>query len=83
MFCCKSKSDQSLLKNVIDPEKIDCFSFKGQSFVGIPTNVYDITGIDVLFKCQHFDKYRKLLVDIWNLVVSQSINYIMVAQGHW
>ena len=142
MLCCKSKSksDEILLKNVIDPEKMDCFSFNGQSFVGMPTNVYDgdtlsiifvyngkpikyrcralgydspemkpslanpnrdlekqlafaakIRFIDlldknpdklVLFKCHHFDKYGRLLVDIWNLVDSQSINSIMIAEGH-
>lgn len=140
MFCCKSKSDEILLQNVIDPENMDCFSFNGQSFIGMATNVYDgdtlsiifvyngkpikyrcrALGYDspemkpslanpnrdqekllafaakkrfidllakspdknVLFKCHHFDKYGRLLVEIWNLVDSHSINSIMVAEGH-
>jgi len=140
MFCCKSKSDEILLQNVIDPENMDCFSFNGQSFIGMATNVYDgdtlsiifvyngkpikyrcrALGYDspemkpslsnpnreqekllaiaakkrfidllakstdkyVLFKCHHFDKYGRLLVEIWNQVDSQSINSIMVAEGH-
>jgi len=140
MFCCKSKSDEILLQNVIDPENMDCFSFNGQSFIGMATNVYDGDTLSIIFvyngkpikyrcralgydspemkpslsnpnrdqekllanaakdrfiellskspdknvfiKCHEFDKYGRLLVDIWNQVDSASINSIMVAEGH-
>ena len=140
MFCCKSKSDEILLQNVVDPENMDCFSFNGQSFIGMATNVYDGDTLSIIFvyngkpikyrcralgydspeikpslsnpnreqekllaiaakkrfidllskspdknvfiKCHEFDKYGRLLVEIWNQVDSQSINSIMVAEGH-
>jgi len=141
MFCCrKPNTDQSLLKNVIEPENMACFSFKGQSFIGIPTNVYDGDTLSIIFvydgkpikyrcralgydspemkpllsnpnreqekllasaakdrftqlltkhpekniriTCHEFDKYGRLLVEIWNNVDILSINTIMVNEGH-
>jgi len=140
MFCFKKPSEQSLLKNVVDPESMSCFSFNGLCFIGIPTNIYDGDTLSIIFifhgkpvkyrcralgydspemkpllsnpnreeekrlasaaknrfiellskhpdktifiKCQEFDKYGRLLVEIWNQVDTESINSIMVKEGH-
>lgn len=140
MFCFKKPTEQSLLKNVVDPENMSCFSFNGQSFIGIPTNIYDGDTLSIIFafdgklvkyrcralgydspemkpllsnpnreeekrlasaaknrfiellskhpdknisiKCHEFDKYGRVLVEIWNRVDSTSINSIMIQEGH-
>ena len=137
--CCK-KSDAYILKQVIEPENMACFSFIGQSFVGIPANIYDGDTLSIIFiyngtpvkyrcralgydspemkpllsnptrekekalahvakdrfiellvkhpeknifiKCHEFDKYGRLLVEIWNYVDKESINTIMITEGH-
>jgi len=33
-------------------------------------------------KCSEFDKYGRILVDIWNMVDEKSINDIMIEEGH-
>ena len=137
--CCK-KSDQAILKQVIEPENMKCFSFIGQSFAGIPANIYDGDTLSIIFvyngipvkyrcrafgydspemkpllsnpnrikekelanaakdrfielltkhadknifiKCHEFDKYGRLLVEIWNNVDKESINTIMINERH-
>ena len=117
-----------------------CFSFIGQSFVGIPANIYDGDTLSIIFvyngnpvkyrcralgydspemkpslsnpnrieekelanaakdrfielltkhadknifiKCHEFDKYGRLLVEIWNNVDKDSINTMMINEGH-
>jgi len=137
--CCK-KSDQSILKQVIEPENMECFSFIGKSFIGVPTNIYDGDTLSIIFvyngipvkyrcralgydspemkpllsnpnrlmekvlakaakdrfielltkhteknifiKCHEFDKYGRLLVEIWNNIDKDSINNIMINEGY-
>ena len=137
--CCK-KSDVYILKQIVEPEHMQCFSFIGQSFVGIPVNIYDGDTLSIIFvyngipvkyrcralgydspemkpllsnpnrikekdlahaakerfielltkhpeknifiKCHEFDKYGRLLVEIWNNVNKDSINNIMINEGH-
>jgi endonuclease YncB( thermonuclease family) len=137
-LCCHS--DKDILKQVIEPEKMACFSFSGKSFIGIPSNIYDGDTLSVTFvyngkivkyrcrtlgydspemrppltrpdrdiekakatasknrfielltknpektisiTCHEFDKYGRLLVEIWNLVDKESINSIMVSEGY-
>jgi endonuclease YncB( thermonuclease family) len=139
LTCCK-KSDASILKKVLEPEHMPCFSFIGESFVGIPANIYDGDTLSIIFiyngkpvkyrcralgydslemkpllskpnreaekrlayaakdrfvelltkhpeknifiKCYEFDKYGRLLVEIWNYVDIDSINNIMINEGH-
>lgn len=139
-FSCCKKSDAYILKQIIDPENMKCFSFIDQSFIGIPTNIYDGDTLSIIFvyngrpvkyrcralgydspemkpllsnpnrlmekvlarkakdrfielltkhteknifiKCHEFDKYGRLLVEIWNNVDKESINTIMVNEGH-
>lgn len=33
-------------------------------------------------KCSEFDKYGRLLVDVWNMTDTKSINEIMIEEGH-
>lgn len=33
-------------------------------------------------KCGDFDKYGRLLIEIWNMVDNESINEIMIKEGH-
>jgi hypothetical protein len=143
--CCKKsivvkKSDQAILKQVLEPENMQCFSFIGETFVGIPSNIYDGDTLSIIFvyngipvkyrcralgydspemkpslsnpnrtveknlahkakdrfielvtkhpeknifiKCHEFDKYGRLLVEIWNYVDKESINSIMINEGH-
>jgi endonuclease YncB( thermonuclease family) len=140
LFICSKKSDKAILKQVIEPENMKCFSFIGQSFIGIPTNIYDGDTLSIIFvyngipvkyrcrafgydspemkpslsnpnreqeknlaliskerfielltkhpeknifiKCHEFDKYGRLLVEIWNYVDTCSINSIMINEGH-
>ena len=140
LFICSKKSDKAILKQVIEPENMKCFSFIGQSFIGIPTNIYDGDTLSILFiyngnpikyrcrclgydspemkpllsnvnrenekvmaisaknrftellnkspegiikfDCHEFDKYGRLLVEIWNQIDEKSINEIMVEEGH-
>jgi len=137
--CCK-KSDNAILKQVLEPENMPCFSFIGKSFVGIPANIYDGDTLSIIFvyngtpvkyrcrtlgydspemkpslsnqtreaekvlahkakdrfielltkhadknifiKCHEFDKYGRLLVEIWNYVDKDSINCMMINEGH-
>jgi endonuclease YncB( thermonuclease family) len=142
LFCIRN-SDRAVikkLKKIENKEDLKCFSFKGKTFWGIPTNVYDgdtlsmiflhdnkhvkyrcrCLGYDspemkpslqdinrlkekelavlaknrfkelldknpdgvVRFYCSDFDKYGRLLVNIWNGVDEKSINEIMVEEGH-
>ena len=139
-FSCCKKSDAYILKQIIDPENMKCFSFIDQSFIGIPTNIYDGDTLSIIFvyngrpvkyrcralgydspemkpllsnpnrlmekvlarkakdrfielltkhteknifiKCHEFDKYGRLLVEIWNYVDKESINTIMITEGH-
>jgi endonuclease YncB( thermonuclease family) len=139
-LCCCKKSDASILKHLLEPEYIQCFSFIGQSFIGIPVNIYDGDTLSIVFvyngkpvkykcralgydspemkplltnpnrenektlahaakdrfielltkhpeksifiKCYDFDKYGRLLVEIWNYVDKDSINCIMINEGH-
>jgi endonuclease YncB( thermonuclease family) len=140
LFICTKKSDKAILKQVIEPENMKCFSFIGQSFIGIPANIYDGDTLSIIFvyngipvkyrcralgydspemkpllsnpnreqekklalnskerfielltkhpeknifiKCHEFDKYGRLLVEIWNYVDTCSINSIMINEGH-
>jgi endonuclease YncB( thermonuclease family) len=117
-----------------------CFSFIGESFIGIPVNIYDGDTLSIIFvhnrkpvkyrcralgydspemkpllsnvnreaekvlahkakdrfielltkhssknifiKCHEFDKYGRLLVEIWNNTDKESINTIMVNEGY-
>jgi endonuclease YncB( thermonuclease family) len=117
-----------------------CFSFIGESFLGIPANIYDGDTLSIIFvyngkpvkyrcralgydspemkpllskpnreaekklayaakdrfvelltkhpdknifiKCYEFDKYGRILVEIWNYVDKESINNIMINEGH-
>ena len=137
--CCK-KSDKEILKQVMEPEKMSCFSFIGETFVGIPANIYDGDTLSIIFvyngtpvkyrcrtfgydspemkpllsnvnreaekalahkakdrfselltkhpeknifiKCHEFDKYGRLLVEIWNYIDKESINTIMINEGY-
>ena len=139
-FSCCKKSDKAILKQVLEPENMKCFSFIGQSFVGIPANIYDGDTLSIIFvyngnpvkyrcralgydspemkpslsnpnrieekelanaakdrfielltkhadknifiKCHEFDKYGRLLVEIWNNVDKDSINTMMINEGH-
>lgn len=139
-FSCCKKSDTSILKQVIEPENMECFSFIGKSFIGIPANVYDGDTLSIIFvyngtpvkyrcralgydspemkpllskpnreaektlayaakerfielltqhpennifiKCHEFDKYGRLLVEIWNYTDEESINNIMINEGY-
>jgi hypothetical protein len=144
-ICCKKsivvkKSDQAILKQVLEPENMSCFSLNRQTFVGIPANIYDGDTLSIIFvyngtpvkyrcralgydspemkpslsnpnrtaekalaqkakdrfielltkhadknifiKCHEFDKYGRLLVEIWNYVDKESINTIMIDEGH-
>ena len=140
LFICTKKSDKAILKQVIEPENMKCFSFIGQSFIGIPANIYDGDTLSIIFvyngipvkyrcralgydspemkpllsnpnreqekklalnskerfielltkhpeknifiKCHEFDKYGRLLVEIWNNTDKESINTIMVNEGY-
>jgi len=33
-------------------------------------------------KCGDFDKYGRLLIEIWNMVDNDSLNQIMIDEGH-
>jgi endonuclease YncB( thermonuclease family) len=139
-FSCCKKSDDVILKQVIEPDNMPCFSFIGQNFVGIPANIYDGDTLSIIFvyngmpvkyrcrtlgydspemkpflsnpnreaekelahkakdrfielltkhpekhifiKCHEFDKYGRLLVEIWNYIDKASINNIMINEGH-
>jgi endonuclease YncB( thermonuclease family) len=139
LTCCK-KSDASILKKVLESEHMPCFSFIGESFLGIPANIYDGDTLSIIFvyngkpvkyrcralgydspemkpllskpnreaekklayaakdrfvelltkhpdknifiKCYEFDKYGRILVEIWNYVDKESINNIMINEGH-
>jgi endonuclease YncB( thermonuclease family) len=51
LFCCK-KTDKAIihqLKSVKNKEEMKCFSFKGQTFLGLPTNIYDGDTLSILF----------------------------------
>jgi endonuclease YncB( thermonuclease family) len=37
---------------------------------------------NIFIKCHEFDKYGRLLVEIWNYVDKESINNIMMNEGH-
>jgi endonuclease YncB( thermonuclease family) len=125
---------------VIEPENMECFSFIGKSFIGVPTNIYDGDTLSIIFvyngipvkyrcralgydspemkpllsnpnrlmekvlakaakdrfielltkhteknifiKCHEFDKYGRLLVEIWNNIDKDSINNIMINEGY-
>jgi hypothetical protein len=43
LFCCKNvdRAIISQLKSIKNKEEMKCFSFKGQTLLGIPTNIYD------------------------------------------
>jgi endonuclease YncB( thermonuclease family) len=36
----------------------------------------------IKIECLDFDKYGRLLVNVWNMVDSKSINEIMIEEGH-
>lgn len=125
---------------IVDRETMPCFSFKGKSFHGLPTNIYDGDTFSFVFvyngetmkyrcrclgydspemkpslqntnrdkekemaklakarfeqllsknpngtirvQCHDFDKYGRILVEIWNGVDEKSVNEIMVQEGH-
>lgn len=142
LFCCKNadRAIISQLKSIKNKDEMKCFSFKGQTFLGLPTNIYDGDTLSIVFiyngnqikyrcrclgydspemkpllsnqnrenekamaisaknrfiellnknpdgvvkmECFDFDKYGRLLVEIWNEVDEKSINEIMVEEGH-
>jgi endonuclease YncB( thermonuclease family) len=36
----------------------------------------------IKIQCLEFDKYGRLLINVWNMVDSKSINEIMIEEGH-
>lgn len=51
-LCCYKHSNKTViqkLKSVPNPEQLKTFSFKGQSFWGLPTNIYDGDTLSILF----------------------------------
>jgi endonuclease YncB( thermonuclease family) len=128
------------LTEVVKREAMPCFSFKGKTFRGLATNIYDGDTFSLIFVyngetikyrcrslgydspemkpslqnanrdkekemakiaktrfqellmknpngtvrvlCHNFDKYGRILVEIWNDVDQKSINDIMMEEGH-
>ena len=128
------------LHEIVEREKMPCFSFKGKTVYGIPTNIYDGDTFSLIFvyngetikyrcrslgydspemkpslqnenrekekemaklaktrftelltknpngfirvNCHNFDKYGRILVEIWNDVDAKSLNDIMLEEGH-
>jgi len=51
LFCCKN-ADKAIiqqLKSLQNKEEMKCFSFKGKTFLGLPTNIYDGDTLSILF----------------------------------
>jgi len=51
-LCCNRNIDKTVikqLKSIPHPEQVKPFSFKGQSFWGLPTNIYDGDTLSILF----------------------------------
>ena len=51
LFCCKNvdRAIISQLKSIKNKEEMKCFSFKGQTLLGIPTNIYDGDTLSIIF----------------------------------
>lgn len=51
LFCCKNpdKVIVNQLKSIKNKDEMKCFSFKGQTFLGVPTNVYDGDTLSIIF----------------------------------
>jgi endonuclease YncB( thermonuclease family) len=139
-FDMNEMDDLERLMNIDNRESMRCFSFKGKTFYGLPTNVYDGDTFSLIFiynreiikyrcrtlgydspemkpslenpnrekeiemaklakrrfqelllknpngrvrvLCHKFDKYGRILVEVWNDVDEKSINEIMVEEGH-
>jgi endonuclease YncB( thermonuclease family) len=56
------KSDKAIisqLKSIENKDDIKCFSFKGKTFLGLPTNVYDGDTLSIIFILNNnFIKYK-------------------------
>ena len=50
--CCKNPDREIIhqLKSVKNKDEMKCFSFKGKTFLGLPTNIYDGDTLSIIFR---------------------------------